>query len=581
MAFALRDYQDEAEDDVKLALRIYQFIILVLATGAGKTVIFADIARKAAEKKKRVLILAHRDQLIKQASRKVRDYGTRHGIIMAGYTPDHTALVQIASVQTLVRRLDKIKYEFDLIIIDEAHLSAAVSYRKILDRFPKAKVLGVTGSPCRLDNKPLGKEFGGIYEYMVTGISIRRLIGRGFLVRPAVYAPAEQIDLSGIRKSMGDYDPQELASVVDKPKLIGDAVDQYQKICPGVPAVAWCVTIQHAQHVADEFNARGIKAVMLCGDHDTAYRDTVLKQLATGEVQVITFVGILVEGVDVPEIAAVLLLRPSLSLASYLQVIGRGLRPVYRPGMPLDTDEQRLVAILESAKTCCYVLDHAGLSFKHGLADEEREWSLDWGEKKKKGKSKAKDAPVDVIQCNPGCYQVFSPDAGKLAAEKRRAEVPNFTAMCCCPNCFKPVEGRVRKVESEDGELQEITPEMAERMRKQKRREVSGARSLEDLLRIAAQRGYSSNWAQQVFNSRIRKQEKEQAAILAARIDKMTAVFARFDVTVEMLEKYLSHDVKLVDEAELDRLTMVYNKIKTGTPVSEYFTVDGGDKPVF
>lgn len=563
MKVVLRDYQDKAVHDIRLAFRQHKRVILVLATGAGKTVVFSHIAMNAAAKGRKVLILAHRDQLIKQASRKLNDNSLRHGIIMAGYTPDYAASVQLASVQTLVRRLDKVRFKPDLIVIDECHLSAAASYLKVLEAFPDALVLGVTGSPCRLDNKPLGREFGGVYDFMVTGISIRQLIERGFLVRPSVYAPAEQIDLSGIKKSMGDYKTDELAAVVDKPKLIGDAVDQYQKICPGVPAVAWCVTVQHAQHVADEFNARGINAVMLCGDHDTAYRDDTLKKLATGEVQVVTFVGILVEGVDVPEIGAVLMLRPTMSLASYLQVIGRGLRPA--PG-----------------KDCCYVLDHAGLSFKHGLADEEREWSLDWGEKKKAGKKKVSDAPVDVIQCK-GCYAVFSPDAGKLAAERKRAVEPSFTAACCCPNCGKIVETKIRKLEQQDGELQEITPEMAERMRKNKQREVHSARTLEDLLRVAAQRGYSAGWAQQVFNSRARKQEKEQAAILAARVEKMIAAFEKFGVTKEMLEQYVTHDLQFMTEAELASMTTVFNKIKTGTPVTEFFADPDGEeeKPVF
>lgn len=576
MKVTLRDYQGDLVNGVRLAFREkvinpdgshkqkHKRVIVVAATGSGKTVVFSHIAANAAAKGTRVLILAHRDQLIKQASRKLNDNSLRHGIIMAGYTPDYAAHVQLASVQTLVRRLDKVRFQPNLIIIDECHLSVAGSYLKILEQYPDALVLGFTGSPCRLDNKPLGREFGGIYDHLIQAISIRQLIDRGFLVRPVVYAPAEQIDLSGIRKAMGDYKTDELAAVVDKPKLIGDAVDQYQKICPGTPAVAWCVTVQHAQHVADEFNARGIEAVMLCGDHDTAYRDDVLKKLATGEIKVVTFVGILVEGVDVPEIAAVLLLRPTMSLASYLQVIGRGLRPA--PG-----------------KSCCYVLDHAGLSFKHGLADEEREWSLDWGEKKKKGKKKSAEEQVDVLQCvgADGCYAVFSPDAGKLAAERKRAADSTFSAIRCCPNCGKPILTKVRKVEAQDGELQEITPEMAERMRKMKKQEVNSARTLEELLRVAAQRGYSSGWAHQVYASRLRKQEKEQAAILAARAEKMIAAFAKYGVTVDMLERYLTHDPKLVTEKELEQLTIVYNKIKTGTPTTEFFAIQGEATPVF
>ncbi|MNV33662.1 hypothetical protein D3C71_1250390 [compost metagenome] len=144
------------------------------------------------------------------------------------------------------------------------------------------------------------------------------------------------------------------------------------------------------------------------------------------------------------------------------------------------------------------------------------------------------------------------------------------------------METKARKLEQQDGELQEITPEMAERMRKNKQREVHSARTLEDLLRVAAQRGYSAGWAQQVFNSRARKQEKEQEAIIAARVEKMITVFAKYNVTLEMLEAYLTHDVKLVNEKELENLTAVFNKIKTGTPVTEFFTINGEDeKPVF
>lgn len=474
MSFTLRDYQDTAVVDVRVAFRNgKKYVLLVLATGAGKTVIFSYIARSAAERGNKVLILAHRDQLIKQASSKLRDYGVKHGIIMAGFTPDNSAKVQVGSVQTLVRRLAKIRFKPDLIVIDEAHLSAAKSYRDILDAFPDALVLGVTGSPCRLDGKPLGRQSGGIYDHMIQGISIGKLIERGFLVRPAVFAPAEQLDLSGIRKSKGDYDTQELAAVVDKPKITGSAVAHYKRICPDAPAVAWCVTVAHAQHVADEFNAAGIAAVMLCGEDDTATRDRAMKGLETGTIKVVTFVGILVEGVDCPAISAIILLRPTMSLSSYLQVIGRGLRPFTWPnGVKKDR---------------CFVLDHAGLSFKHGLADEEREWDLD-GEVKRPGKKKKEEEKVDLIQCK-GCFGVFAP-------------APT------CPHCGMIVEAKARKLEHAEGELREITPEMAEAMKRGKKKEVQGAKTLEELQRIAAQRGYSPSWAKHTFEARQRTREK-------------------------------------------------------------------------
>lgn len=470
----LRDYQDDVSSEVRIVFRNgKRYILVVLSTGAGKTVIFSYIARSAAEKGNRVLILAHRDTLIKQASSKLRDYGVKHGIIMAGFTPDHHAKVQVGSVQTLVRRLPKMRFKPDLIIIDEAHLSAAKSYLTIIEHFKDARVIGFTGSPCRLDNKPLGRESGGIYDHMIQGITIRDLIARGFLVQPRVYGAEHELDLSGVKKSMGDYKTDELAAVVDKPKITGDAIQAYKKICPGAPAVAWCVTVEHAQHVADEFNANGIKAVMLCGEHDSAFRDKTLKGLETGEVQVVTFVGILIEGVDCPAISAIIMLRPTMSLASYLQVIGRGLRPYTLPN--------------GQKKEVCYVLDHASLWRRHGFADEVREWDLN-GEVKRPGKKKAAADKVDLTQCK-GCFAVFEPAPA-------------------CPFCGKPVEVKVRKIEQVDGELIEITPEMAETLRRQKKQEVKSAKSLEELERIGAERGYSPGWAKATFEAKQRIKSK-------------------------------------------------------------------------
>ena len=164
MTISLRYYQVEAEDNVRDAMRIAQAVLLVLATGAGKTVIFSDIARKAALKGKRILILAHRDTLIRQASAKLMDYGVEHGIIMAGFTPARHQAVQVASVQTLTRRLKQVKLNFDLVVIDEAHLSSAKSYRDVIEAIlavsPKARILGVTGSPIRLDGKGLHRNQG-------------------------------------------------------------------------------------------------------------------------------------------------------------------------------------------------------------------------------------------------------------------------------------------------------------------------------------------------------------------------------------------------------------------------------------
>lgn len=505
-------------------------------TVTHNTVVFSYIARQASNKGKRVLILAHRDQLIKQASKKLTENGVQHGIIMAGFTPYPRRAVQVASVQTLVRRLEKMKAAekaagdaaraaalaagateaaaeiaavaaekalgFDLIVIDEAHLSAAASYMKVLDAWPKAKVLGVTGSPIRLDGKGLGRHCGGAFDVLVQGISIKQLINRGYLCKPKYFGSREKVDLSGVGKKGGDYDTDALASVMDKPKITGSAIAEYQKVCPGVPAVAWCANVAHAKHVAEQFNASGIPAVALSGEDDTAARDKALADLSSGKIKIITFAMLLVEGVDCPAIGAVILLRPTMSLSSYLQVIGRGLRPIYADGMPLSTVEDRFAAIDAGPKgRVCYVLDHCDLWKKHGMAHAEREWSLE-GQVKKKGKKKEQQEEGDkLIQCK-NCWHVFEPEEAIEAGEKNDADPQHKP---CCPKCKHPVPARVRKLEHADGELTEITEEMAERERKSRQREVHAARTIEELQAIGAARGYSPTWARMVFEARKKK----------------------------------------------------------------------------
>lgn len=521
----LRSYQESSRDAVREAMRTYSAVMLVLPTGGGKTVLFSDIAKRAALNGKRVLILAHRDTLIKQASRKLTDYGVTHGIIMAGFTPAPRRLVQVASVQTLVRRLEKMKEAmqrardharsaalasglsedesnakadaaaralgFDLIIIDEAHLSSAKSYMMIREAFPDARVLGVTGSPIRLDGKGLGVGAGGMFEHIVVGVNIRYLIDEGFLVQPVYYGSRQKVDLSGIKKVAGDYDSDALAEVMDKPKITGDAITHWQRICPGVPAAAWCVNVAHAKHVAEEFNAAGIPAMALSGESTSEERDAATRALENGTLKVVTSAMLLVEGWDCPAIGAVILLRPTMSLSSYLQFIGRSLRTIYAPGMPQDTTEQRFAAIDAGPKgRKAFVLDHCDLWRRHGFADDIREWSLDGVTKQKGKKKEQEDKGPDLSQC-PKCFFVHAPaDA--------------------CPACGHVYEVKVRKLEHADGELTEITAEMKERLKNQHRAEVRGAKSLQDLERIAAQRGYKPSWAKNVFEAKARTRAKYQ-----------------------------------------------------------------------
>lgn len=502
----LRDYQEKPVVDVREMLRAVRGALLVLATGAGKTVIFSYIAHLAANKGKRILILAHRDQLIKQASRKLSENGLTHGVIMAGYTETRRHLVQVASVQTLVRRLEKMLARgdyFDMIIIDEAHLSAAKSYMDICAAWPKAKILGVTGSPIRLDGKGLRAGAGGLFDDMITGISIGQLIEQAYLVKPIVYASKAQVDLSAVKTVGGDYDTSALADVMDKPVITGSAIEAWKRNCPGVPAIAWCANVSHAQHVAEQFNASGIPAICLSGKDDSAERDKALADLTAGRIKVITFAMLLVEGVDCPAIGCVIMLRPSMSLSAYLQTIGRGLRTVYAPGMPLGTVEQRFAAIDAGPKgRKCFVLDHAGLWSRHGFADEEREWSLD-GVKKGKGKKK-EAAPTPALQC-PKCWVVQNPaDPHEESCQFCKATPDKVH----CFGCGHVFQGKVKKLNEVEGDLVEITPEMEAAMKRNRKAEIKNAKTLADYERIGATRGYSQGWARAAFDAKVRTREK-------------------------------------------------------------------------
>jgi superfamily II DNA or RNA helicase len=464
--------------------------LFVLAdfTVTHNTVTFSHIAKGAAARGNRVLILAHRDFLIKQASQKLSTYGVPHGIIMSGYTPSPFETVQVGSVQTFIKRLRKQRnlYDFPLIIIDEAHLSCAATYLEIIDAFPRSRILGVTGSPCRLDGNGLGTGAGGRFDFMIESVTMRELIDDGYAVQPKVYAPLDFVDLSNVRKKGADYDKEQLAVAVNTQAITGNAIDHWREHAKHVPSATWCVNVQHAADTAREFNAAGIKSVMIYGDSEDDDRTNALKGLADGSIYNVTFCNLLVEGVDVPELGCIIGLRPTHSLAAFLQTLGRASRPLYRPGMPQNTREQRIAAMVASQKGRHSVfLDTTGMTFRHGFQDDIREWDLA-GAPKRNGPKEVVDA---ARQC-PVCMAVFPPEP-------------------TCPECGYVFAIQPRKLEVREGNLGELTPDMLGKTKHEKRSEVRDARTLEDFQRIGVDRNYSPNWARLQYSMRKAKGERE------------------------------------------------------------------------
>jgi len=445
----LRSYQQRAIDDLRNAYRFgYRAPLLVGPTGMGKTCIFAAITQQAAAKGRRVLILVHRRELIYQASGKLHWAGVDHGIIAAGH-PGSDHPVQVASVQTIARRLSRIDWQPDLIIIDEAHHATAGQWERTLQHWPTAYRLGVTATPCRLDGRGLRSAF----DHLVLGPSVAELIDAGFLSHSRIYAPPVVADLSGIRTRAGDYANDQTAAAMDRPTVTGDAIGHYQRLAAGQQAIAFCCNVAHAESVCAAFLAAGIRAVLLLGT--TTSRDQVVADFGAGLVQILVTVDVVSEGFDVPAANVAILLRPTKSLGLYLQQVGRVLRPA--PG-----------------KQAALILDHVGNVTRHGFPDDHRDWTLDDGIRRTAG-----TAAPSVRTC-PECYAAFKPAP-------------------ICPVCgaqCAPIKSR--KIQQLAGELQELRrTEM-----RQARRSQGQARTLPQLLALAKERGYSPGWAYRIHQAR-------------------------------------------------------------------------------
>src|SRR5262249_409797 len=348
----LRPYQERDVRELRQRFgRGVRRVCYQAPTGSGKTVLFAFIVAGAMARDNRVIIIGHRDEIVRQVSAALVELGVAHGIIAAGY--DETpAPVQIANIATLVRRLDQLAPP-DLLVFDECHHAVAGMWRKILARWPGAKVLGVTATPERLDGKGLDDIFGEL----VIGPTVSELIAAKYLSPFTTFAPERSPDLSGVKTRAGDFALDQLGAAMSNGIVVNGAVDEYSRICFGVPAIVFCVDIAHSELVAERFAARGFRAAHVDGNTPADEGRELIAALGTGKIQVLCNCGLISEGLDVPSVVAVILLRPTKSLALYLQQVGRALRPA--PG-----------------KARALILDHSGNTFRFGMVDAPRAWSL-------------------------------------------------------------------------------------------------------------------------------------------------------------------------------------------------------------
>jgi DNA repair protein RadD len=464
-----RPRQAKAIKDLRTAYRQgFKAPILIAPTGFGKSATAICMIQGALEKGKRVWFITHLKEILNDTSGRLTEAGIPHGWIAAGRDGNHRLPVQVAMVQTLVRRLDRYQPP-DLIIVDEAHLAVANTYQQIFEwagAGPKhtrpggAHLLHLTATPTRLDGRGLGE----VADILVPTCSTQDLIDEGLLAPIRYYAPSEP-DLTGVHTVAGDFNQGELAAAMDINVITGCAVTHYRKLADGRPAVAFCVTVEHATNVAEQFKQAGYRAVAISGESDTVARDAALQGLRDGRLDVVCNCALWVAGVDAPSIGCIILLTPTQSVVKHLQSIGRGLRT--HPG-----------------KTECIVLDHAGNVKRHGLPTDPREWTLAATEKKKN----AKKSEVPVKTC-PVCF----------------ATVPSAVTDCSCGHHFEPVAREINEV---DGELLEITAAAKAEAVKQRKQEQGRSQTEADLIRIGYARGMKRPelWARHVLRARAAKE---------------------------------------------------------------------------
>lgn len=353
----MRDYQEECI--VSLLSRFEgggTRVPSVLATGLGKTVIFAHlIARWVAEHPiERVMVLVHTDELVQQAVKKIRDVAPhlRVGIVKAERN-EVTAQVIVASVQSLrnAKRRDQIK-RVGLIIVDECHHATAVTYRNILDHYPDAKVAGFTATLARGDKAKLSEIWESEPAPFTRGISFG--IRRGYLLDvrgKRVVVP--DLDLSGVKKSGGDYQDAALGEAMEASYAPEIIAAKYAEVAGDRKGLVFWPLVETAEHGAAAFEAAGIKSAVIHGKLGREERRLILKQLAAGDIQCVHNVAVLTEGFDDPTISCVVIARPTRSAPLYQQMVGRGLRPD--------------LSLPASTRGDCLVLDVVGASRSHDL----------------------------------------------------------------------------------------------------------------------------------------------------------------------------------------------------------------------
>ncbi|WP_125772387.1 DEAD/DEAH box helicase [Companilactobacillus furfuricola] len=387
--FELRPYQLKTINNIYRSFdRGNRSIIVQQPPRTGKTVIMGEIARRATAKGNRILFIVHRKEIVDQVVSTFKAQGV------------DMSLAKIGMVQTITRHVDKLKPP-SIIFVDEGHHVKAKSYMRILDTFPNALKLLFTATPYRLD----GSGFDDVADDLILGNSIKQLIKDGFLAPVDYYAPV-QLDISQLKtKRNGEFDEKSIAKAF-KPKVYGNAVKTFQKLAGDKQAIAYAYNVASAERLASELNGNDITARAVSGNTPKDERDSIINDYRNGKIQVVTNAELFTEGLDLPNVDCVIMLRPTQSLSLYLQFSMRCMNP-------------------REGKTAI-IIDHVGNVNRFGLPTEPRDWKLTGS--KKSGSTGGRTDVKSVTVC-PKCFMTFyrtkdvCPFCGAELTEEKELEV--------------------------------------------------------------------------------------------------------------------------------------------------------------
>lgn len=326
-------------------------------------------------------------KLVDQASKRLFRENVPHGVLMAGHWAKNAlAPIQVCSIDTMIARDEW--PEADIVVIDEAHMATSNGYKELAKVYEGKFILGVTATPYT--KEPLSH----LFSEVVAPISVQELINRGFLVKPRYFAPSKP-DMKGVKVQNGEYNTEQ--SFEKMSVLTGDIIEHYRRFGEGRPTICFAVNIAHSKRIAEQFGpiARHIDA-----DSTDKEREEAIRDLTEGKIKILSNVGILCTGVDIPPVSCIIMARPTRSLNLYIQQAGRGTRT------------------FENKKDFL-ILDHAGNIARHGFITEQHEVDLD-GFKKEKGPSK----PKTCEECYCMYYGKHCPECGhEPKVQKRVIEI--------------------------------------------------------------------------------------------------------------------------------------------------------------